>query len=320
MVELLVVVAIVAILSATLLPVFASAKESANQTQSVSNLKQVGTACRIYVDDYDGILPLAITFNSAARSWRLGTYTSVPSGWTSVGNRDVEPRKSEEASFVLNALRPYVKDTSLYTNRSVPTRDLKVAKSKRADLDPVPVNVSMNGQLHAFPEGGVAQPSRLPLFTQAYRENQLGFMLSYPQLCCSGIGNTCQFNPQGMPGEARLCSYTTGYGYVWFMQTSEENFTVYVQRKAMLTVAVDTSVHAIRHRAPLWPKYAENANTSPWSSDDPYPTLPAGTPYWMTDCKAPGQPKSNNAPFYAGYFRPDNEFAFSSLECDFGGG
>jgi len=53
LIELLVVIAIIAILAAILFPVFARAREKARQTSCTSNLKQIGTAMLMYVQDYD---------------------------------------------------------------------------------------------------------------------------------------------------------------------------------------------------------------------------------------------------------------------------
>lgn len=57
LIELLVVIAIIAILAAILFPVFAQAKKAAKQTQSLSNVRQVGTAFSIYLNDYDDVTP-----------------------------------------------------------------------------------------------------------------------------------------------------------------------------------------------------------------------------------------------------------------------
>ena len=59
LIELLVVIAIIAILAAILFPVFARAREKARQTSCASNLKNLGTAVLMYVQDYDEHFPLA---------------------------------------------------------------------------------------------------------------------------------------------------------------------------------------------------------------------------------------------------------------------
>jgi len=54
LIELLVVIAIIAILAAILFPVFAQAREAARKTSCSSNLRQLGTAVQLYVQDHDG--------------------------------------------------------------------------------------------------------------------------------------------------------------------------------------------------------------------------------------------------------------------------
>src|SRR5271167_2895696 len=53
LIELLVVIAIIAILAAILFPVFAQAKLAAKKTSDLSNLKQLGLATKMYLNDYD---------------------------------------------------------------------------------------------------------------------------------------------------------------------------------------------------------------------------------------------------------------------------
>ena len=63
LIELLVVIAIIAILAAILFPVFAQAREKARQTSCLSNMKQIGTALQLYVDDFDETFPCYYSTN-----------------------------------------------------------------------------------------------------------------------------------------------------------------------------------------------------------------------------------------------------------------
>src|SRR5262245_54641015 len=57
LVELLVVIAVVAILAALLLPTLARAKEEARQTKCASNLRQIALAVMLYADDHEDRFP-----------------------------------------------------------------------------------------------------------------------------------------------------------------------------------------------------------------------------------------------------------------------
>ncbi len=65
LIELLVVIAIIAILAAILFPVFAQAKVSAKKTMSISNMRQVGTAMTLYVNDYDDTAPALYYYDAS---------------------------------------------------------------------------------------------------------------------------------------------------------------------------------------------------------------------------------------------------------------
>lgn len=72
LIELLVVIAIIAILAAILFPVFARARAKAQQTQCLSNVKQIMLAFTMYASDYD-----EKSFRVAKIGWDGTNYTYI---------------------------------------------------------------------------------------------------------------------------------------------------------------------------------------------------------------------------------------------------
>lgn len=72
LIELLVVIAIIAILAAILFPVFSQAREKARETTCVSNTRQIGLQVRMYVQDYDEVMPIFYAYNSQPPSGTPG--------------------------------------------------------------------------------------------------------------------------------------------------------------------------------------------------------------------------------------------------------
>ena len=60
LIELVVVIAIIAILAAILFPVFAKAREKGRQTSCLSNNRQYAAAMLMYTQDYDETFPMSV--------------------------------------------------------------------------------------------------------------------------------------------------------------------------------------------------------------------------------------------------------------------
>jgi prepilin-type N-terminal cleavage/methylation domain-containing protein len=66
LIELLVVISIIAILAGIALPVFGEVQVRGAQTKALSNAKQVGLACKLFAQDYNGNFPLYTNLETKA--------------------------------------------------------------------------------------------------------------------------------------------------------------------------------------------------------------------------------------------------------------
>ncbi len=101
LIELLVVIAIIAILAAILFPVFAKAREKARQTTCVSNLKQLGLAVRMYVQDYDERFPSSLVGGA------------VPGSYSATNIAIMVAAERQNLGYP-NLLQPYIKNAQLF--------------------------------------------------------------------------------------------------------------------------------------------------------------------------------------------------------------
>ncbi|MFN7171349.1 MAG: prepilin-type N-terminal cleavage/methylation domain-containing protein [Fimbriimonadaceae bacterium] len=118
LIELLVVIAIIAILAAILFPVFAQARNAANRTVAINNMRQIGVANMMYSDNNDDMY---------ARTMAIGPTGATTISWWAVNNfqRALDPYiKSGRGGVESNGLSP--NKGSVWFDPADPDRNLDV--------------------------------------------------------------------------------------------------------------------------------------------------------------------------------------------------
>ena len=115
LVELLIVVAIIALLAAILFPAFGRAREMARRASCQSNLKELGVGLLQYAQDYDEILPRGPLANNGTvwqanrgSGWAGPVYTYVKSAQVFVCPSDTKtPNNNAQISYAFNQAMTY---------------------------------------------------------------------------------------------------------------------------------------------------------------------------------------------------------------------
>ena len=87
LIELLIVIAIIAILAGMLLPALSSARDKARAISCTSNQKQLGTYTQMYADDNLGCLPVSHEINIGTSSTRVVEMTLL---WSYITKKPIE--------------------------------------------------------------------------------------------------------------------------------------------------------------------------------------------------------------------------------------
>jgi prepilin-type N-terminal cleavage/methylation domain-containing protein/prepilin-type processing-associated H-X9-DG protein len=146
LIELLVVIAIIAILAAILFPIFARAKQKAQQTMCLSNIKQLGLALISYATDWDGVFPYC-----------GGTQGGKP---TDVWNASwVKTYANFDIHVDQGALWEYVKDRKVYTC----PLDIK---RRRSDGTLFPLSYIMSDAVSLYSQDAIKSPAMVLLLVE----------------------------------------------------------------------------------------------------------------------------------------------------------
>lgn len=179
LIELLVVIAIIAILAAILFPVFARARQAAQKSNCQSNMKQLGQAFKMYLQDWHDTYPTNRPVTGVVPQAANYTVTLTPVASL------VPPNKPNSLSWV-EGLYPYMEmpsDVGTPANPKVESGawECRSASSRPYPTPPTPtspttayVTYAMNMNLLEQPEGVIKGSDRLMLARELeYHANAL---------------------------------------------------------------------------------------------------------------------------------------------------
>ena len=123
LIELLVVIAIIAILAAILFPVFSQAREAARATACMTNMRQLGLAVNMYVQDFDERLFFRSASNPAQTRANVATSGNALRWWNLIMpyvkngnvfrcNSDPSPTASPDVNGNATIIRSYIANTA----------------------------------------------------------------------------------------------------------------------------------------------------------------------------------------------------------------
>lgn len=166
LIELLVVIAIIAIIAAILFPVFAQAREDARAISCLSNMKQLATAFKMYVQDYDEQYPLSNNDSCAV----LGPTRFLDPEWQNtlqpyIKNLDILKCPSDPAKLTYDPGTGYAPDPTLAATSYLYNNYLGADVFVGNQCDPAVALASYRGTS----EAAILCPSQLILQGEGHR-------------------------------------------------------------------------------------------------------------------------------------------------------
>ncbi len=242
LIELLVVIAIIAILAAILFPVFAQAKDAAKKTQSISNLKNLGTATQIYMADTDDVYPLAHVFGDPLGGYNWNRFIPVPAQQVPV--TDPAWRVAGVQSFWYNSIQPYVKNIQILTCPS--GTELRTTGGYFGSLgQPVGlanVTYTINGLLNEYSGTAMESPSTVPVYWHGHgRRSIYGAGYASPWLVCSQNVVSCRYQGTRAGCSGAVNGQTGGYT----TNTSRRGISVFAQGTVIAMADTSTKFRRI---------------------------------------------------------------------------
>lgn len=272
--ELLVIIAIIVILAAIFLPVFAQVREKGRQSTCLSNLRQLGQAYMAYAQDWDEQFPLMVQ----APTRRFNVYWSPP-------NLVPESRNNPElqamySTMGANALYPYTRNYKIW---ACPSSELAeqfpgdpIYREFTPGVKPTEISYQFNGLLGALSTEQIHHPSLVPMIWEGPENRRfLGSNINNPGLDL-WTATKLKSAEEGWPFRMGDCSA----GLLGDMMLSSSK----VLRPA-LHLGGQNWLYADGHAK--WKKLGGKGKTNPWQDPFIYTNNGVVATYWRDECGRP---------------------------------
>jgi prepilin-type N-terminal cleavage/methylation domain-containing protein/prepilin-type processing-associated H-X9-DG protein len=201
LIELLVVIAIIAILAAILFPVFAQAREKARQTSCLSNMRQIGTAAMMYVQDFDETWPMTVSVVGTANTAYNTIYTPAP-------RLAPPPASPATRSLWANSMEPYLKNWQVWSCPSG-INSFQFGETSIEQTRNLGFSYSINAYVNAWSNAAITKPAETVAFTEMGKLRLQGYFAPFPLPAeggCATVTSTVpwQFNRMNRS----LCAFT----------------------------------------------------------------------------------------------------------------
>lgn len=163
LIELLVVIAIIAILAAILFPVFTQAKNAAKATTCISNMRQLGTAVMMYLNDNDNSYPAPYCDRYPCSGWVISGANPL-AATTNPACSNIDNWNNDLCSVAdptRGSLWSYTRNEKIYTCPSHQTGKYKFIPTRTVNSSTQRVTITMNryfgGDYITLRSGGIGQ-------------------------------------------------------------------------------------------------------------------------------------------------------------------